>query len=287
LTQGTLFVVGTPIGNLGDITIRAQQTLQAVVAVAAEDTRRTRALLTAFGIRGKRLISLDAHASAGNLRAVLRQLQGGQSVALVTDSGMPSVSDPGARLVRAASDQGVTVAVVPGPSAVTAAIALSGLVQGPFLFIGFLPRRGQKRSSAIARIAATREPVVLLEAPRRAASTVSELAAEMPSRPACVCRELTKIHEEVRRGLLSELAQVERYRGEITIVLGPADNPSSQLPHFSEDGLDRCIRQRLDRGGATKTIAAELSAQLGIPRRELYARVQALRKRDEEGLPGG
>jgi 16S rRNA (cytidine1402-2'-O)-methyltransferase len=274
---GTLHIVGTPIGNLGDITLRAIQTLRAVDRVVAEDTRRTRVLLSHLGLRGKPMCSLDAHASERRLESVLGYLLRGQSVALLTDAGMPSVSDPGARVVRAAAERGLSIVVVPGPSAVTAAIALSGLVEGPFLFLGFLPRRGQKRRAALARICQTSEPVVLFEAPGRTAATLADLSRVVPERRAVICRELTKVHEEARRGCVAELAGAAPYRGEVTIVLGPAEPAATQADAARDSELARLIEERILAGSATRSIVGELARLVSLSRRELYARVQAAR----------
>jgi 16S rRNA (cytidine1402-2'-O)-methyltransferase len=281
--SGTLYVVGTPIGNLGDITLRALETLRAVSDVAAEDTRRTRALLTHFGISGKRLHAIDAHAGEREIQKVVLRLSEGHDVALVTDAGMPTVSDPGAALVRAATARNHRVLVLPGPSAVTAASALSGLVEASFWFAGFLPRRGQKRERAIERIAACPDPVVLFEAPNRLAETLVDLAAVQSARAASVSREISKLHEETLRGSLSELAARvagEDLRGEVTIVLGPAvSDPGEEL---DDAELDSRIEARLREGAPTKAIAAELAALSGRPRREIYARVEALRYKRRE-----
>jgi 16S rRNA (cytidine1402-2'-O)-methyltransferase len=280
---GTLYVVGTPIGNLGDITLRALETLRAVSDVAAEDTRRTRALLTHFGISGKRLHSIDAHAGERELEKVVLSLSEGHDVALVTDAGMPTVSDPGAALVRAATAQNHRVLVLPGPSAVTAASALSGLVDASFWFVGFLPRRGQKRESTIERIARFPDPVIVFEAPNRLAETLADLAAVQPARSASVSREISKLHEETLRGSLSELAARvagEDLRGEVTIVLGPAAADAGEKLDDAE--LDARIDARLREGTPTKAIAAELAVLSGRPRREIYARVEALRLKRRE-----
>jgi 16S rRNA (cytidine1402-2'-O)-methyltransferase len=274
---GTLHVVGTPIGNLGDITLRAVQTLRAVDRVAAEDTRRTRVLLSHLGLRSKPLCSLDAHATERKLETVVGYLLRGQSVALVTDAGMPSVSDPGARVVRAVAQRGLPIVVVPGPSAVTAAIALSGLVEGPFLFLGFLPRRGQKRHAALARICRTHEPVVLFEAPGRTAATLAELSRVVPERSAVICRELTKLHEEARRGCVAELTQGTPWRGEVTIVLGAAEPAAPQADATRDSELDRLIEERILAGSSSSSIVTELAPLFAQPRRQLYARVQAVR----------
>lgn len=274
---GVLFVVGTPIGNLGDITLRAIETLKAVDRIAAEDTRHTRLLLSHLGISGKPLESLNAHASPHKLERLLERLVNGQDVALVTDAGMPAVSDPGAELVAKATASGLEVRVVPGPSAATAAVALSGLVHGPFWFFGFLPRRAGRRSEALARIAATLEPVVLFDAPSRVGQTLAELAELTPARDASVCRELTKLHEHTLRGSLAELAGCrEAWRGEVTIVLGP------QAPR-AEPADDAAVEQRiadeLRAGRSPKQAAAVVAGWSGRSRRELYARAVAQRAR--------
>jgi 16S rRNA (cytidine1402-2'-O)-methyltransferase len=281
--EGTLYVVGTPIGNLGDITLRALETLRAVSDVAAEDTRRTRALLTHFGISGKRLHAIDAHATVREIEKLTLRLRDGHDVALVTDAGMPTVSDPGAALVRAAAAQNLRVLVLPGPSAVTAAAALSGLVEASFWFVGFLARRGAKRERLLERIAAFPDPVILFEAPNRVADTVTELAAILPDRPASISREISKLHEETLRGSLAELAAraaADGVRGEVTIVLGPS--PSGVSERLDDADLDARIEERLGRGVPTKAIAAELAALSGRPRREVYARVEAFRHRRRE-----
>lgn len=274
---GALVLVGTPIGNLGDITLRAIETLKAADGVAAEDTRRTRALLSHLGIGKKPLVCLDANASARALSAVLDRVAAGETIAFVTDAGMPSISDPGSELVRAAVARSLCVTVVPGPSAVATAIALSGLVDAAYFFAGFLPRQGSKRTAAIDRIASTAEPVVIFEAPGRTPSTLADLAQRMPERPAAVCRELTKLHEEALRGSLAELAaQSRELRGEVVIVLG-AMEVAVALP--TDDQIDARIRQELGAGASARDVADRLTAWSGRPRREVYARVIAISER--------
>jgi 16S rRNA (cytidine1402-2'-O)-methyltransferase len=275
---GTLYVVATPIGNLGDVTRRAVETLSAATRIAAEDTRRTRALLSHLGITGKPVVALDANASEGALRAVVDDLVRGETVALVTDAGTPSVSDPGTALVRAAVAADVRVVAIPGPSAVTAAVAVSGLVDGPFTFLGFLPRHGEKRREALRRIERATEPVVLFEAPGRTQATLEELAARMPERQACVARELTKIHEEARRGALLELSRAGiEPRGEVTLVIAGAD-PRQTESEGSAGDVDALIRERLAQGDSPRTVASDVSELTGAPRREVYSRVLALRR---------
>jgi 16S rRNA (cytidine1402-2'-O)-methyltransferase len=280
-SAGILYLVGTPIGNLGDLTQRAVDVLSQVSHVAAEDTRRSRALLTHLKLANKKLHRVDAHASDRQLARIVELLVEGESVALVTDAGMPAVSDPGALLVRRAASAGIAVRCLPGPSAVTAAVALSGLVTGAFWFAGFLPKQGGKRRRAIDRIVTCPDPVVLFEAPGRTAATLRELADRIPERDAVVCRELTKLHEQTLRGTVSELAlRSDAWRGEIVLVLGP---PSEDAVQEHEQplhpDLDARIAERLRQGAPTKTIAAELAEQSSLTRREAYARVQAVRDR--------
>lgn len=275
----TLFVVATPIGNLGDLTTRAADTLRSAALVLAEDTRRTRALLAHLGAGKKPVIRLDAHAEPRRIERLLDSLEGDTTAALVTDAGVPGVSDPGALVVRGAAARGMKVIPIPGPSALTAAVAVSGLVEGPFSFLGFLPRQGKKRRLALERLRATTEPLVLFEAPGRIAETLRELAELCPARPAVLCRELTKLHEETLRGTLSELAALEReWLGEVTLVLGAEERETSDVaedPTVTDDDIAR----RLAKGAHPRDLSAELAARLGIPRRLAYARVLGVRDR--------
>ncbi|MCA9592493.1 MAG: 16S rRNA (cytidine(1402)-2'-O)-methyltransferase [Myxococcales bacterium] len=270
--MATLFIVGTPIGNLSDVTLRAIETLKSVPRVYAEDTRRTRALLSHLGITKKTLVALDAHASTRAIEGALQLLLEGESAALVTDAGMPSVSDPGAALVREATARGIAVSVIPGPSAVTTAAALSGLVESSFWFVGFLPRRGGKRRELLERIAHCPDPVLLFEAPNRTAATLEDLAALCPERSAVVCRELTKLHEEARRGTVAELSKEPTWRGEITLVLGVGGDAPVRV---SETDIDARIDELLTSGSSAKDAARELARETGLSRRELYERVVA------------
>jgi 16S rRNA (cytidine1402-2'-O)-methyltransferase len=277
---GTLFLVGTPIGNLKDITLRAIETLKSVDFVAAEDTRRSRALLSHLQIEKKELVSLDQNASPRKLSAVVERIVAGENMAFVTDAGMPGVSDPGTALVREAVKTGTRVEVIPGPSAVTTAVALSGLVESAYQFLGFLPRQGTKRASAIAGIVNQVAPVVLFESPNRVARTLSDLAERMPDRSAAVCRELTKVHEEAVRGTLRELADTDReWRGEVCIVLGEGTPPNESE---SDEALERRIEECVLAGGSTRDIVAELSETSSLSRRELYQRVERVRDAGRE-----
>lgn len=281
MTQaGTLFVVATPIGNLKDVTVRAVETLRAVHHVAAEDTRRTRALLGHLGIQGKYLHSLHAHSVEADVERLAVLLQRGEDIALATDAGTPLVSDPGIALVRAAIQGGSRVVPVPGPSSVLAALVVSGLAtDGGFRFVGFLPRTGPGRRDAILNVSATPEPVVLFESPLRVAQTLRDLSEATPDRCACVARELTKIHEEATRGTLSELAADGReWRGEVAIVLG-AHRPEARQEQIDDSAIDARIHGELLRGVHAKAIAERVAAWSGRPRRELYARVVAMKRR--------
>ncbi len=275
---GTLFVVATPIGNLGDITLRAIETLRGAARVLAEDTRRTRALLSHLGISGKPIDRLDAHASEADIdRALARLVDHGEDIALVSDAGTPVVSDPGTALIRKAAGAGVRVVPIPGASAVMAAVSASGLVTGGFLFLGFLPRAGEERREAVARVRASEEAVVLFEAPFRMTALLEDLAEAMPAREAAVGRELTKVHEEFLRGTLKELAEEAKSRewlGELTVVLGPMEGGA---PEPEAVDLDARIDEELAKGRRPKEIAEAMAMATGRPRREIYARVLARR----------
>lgn len=269
---GTLYLVATPIGNLADITGRAVSTLREVTHVAAEDTRRTRGLLSHLGITGKELHTLDANASERAVAKIVELLRAGHAVAFVTDAGTPGVSDPGRALVNAAVAAQVPITSLPGASAVTTAVALSGLVAGPFLFLGFLPRQGSGRKEMLERVARETLPVVLFEAPHRMKQSLIDLADECPEREAAVCRELTKLHEEVLRGRLRSLAQNEReWLGEIVLVLGEA--AARPVLGSSDDDIRQRARGLVEGGAAVKAIANHLSEISGRSRREVYALV--------------
>jgi 16S rRNA (cytidine1402-2'-O)-methyltransferase len=274
----TLYVVATPIGNLSDLSQRAIETLRTVDRVLAEDTRRSRGLLSHLGISGKPVQRLDAHASPAELEAVARAIAAGESAALVTDAGAPGVSDPGAGLIRAALAAGVSIVPIPGPSAVTTAVSLAEFVSGPFAFLGFVPRQASKRNELIERLARAEEPVVLFESPERIAATLSELASRLPERRALLCRELTKLHEETLRGTLRELAALEReWLGEITFVVEGVreDELAARAP--SQQAIDQEIGERLAAGESTRDVADDMASRLGLPRRELYERALRLK----------
>jgi 16S rRNA (cytidine1402-2'-O)-methyltransferase len=268
---GALHLVASPIGNLSDISSRTAEVLAQADMVVAEDTRRARKLLTHLGVVGKTVWRFDAHASEAQVQSTIERLSAGHSVALLTDAGTPSVSDPGAALVRRCHELGIKVVPVPGPSAVTCAIAASGLVEGPFLFAGFLPRSGSKRGKWLDRIAHSEEPVVLFEAANRTEKTLAELCQRQPQRLLCVARELTKKFEHVElRSLQGWVDDLPELRGELTLVLGPGQAPAAAV---DSEGLDQLVRRELDSGASAKDIAEAHHRSLGLSKRELYQRV--------------
>jgi 16S rRNA (cytidine1402-2'-O)-methyltransferase len=265
---GTLFIVSTPIGNMGDFSFRAVETLRSVSAILAEDTRHTRHLLERYEIDTP-LVAHHEHHAAKTTPRLVERLVGGESLALVSDAGTPLLSDPGARLVRAAIDAGVHVSPVPGASALLAALVASGLEAERFTFFGFLARKGPERRSAIEEIVGLRHAAVLYEAPARVGATLAELAdAGAGGREAVVARELTKQYEELRRGTVAQLVayyQQTPPRGEVVIVI------AGMVPTgASEDQLRARASALRAEGRSARDIAAALSAELGAPRNLAY-----------------
>jgi 16S rRNA (cytidine1402-2'-O)-methyltransferase len=277
---GAVVLVATPIGNLGDLAPRAVAVLRSADVVCCEDTRRTRALLTAAGVPGgRRLLSLHAHNEATRLPQLLDAVAAGRTVAVVTDAGMPAVSDPGGRLAAAAAAAGLAVTVVPGPSAVLAALVVSGLPSDRFCVEGFLPRKGAERRRRLDALAHEERTAVVLEAPGRVAATLAELAAASPDRPVAVCRELTKVHEEVWRGTLAEAAAeygARAVKGEVVLVLGGAPGTGAGRAVADED-VSGAVAERLAAGDSTRAAAAAVAASLGVGRRRAYEAALAQR----------
>ncbi len=247
---GRLYLVGTPIGNLGDLTERARATLGSVDLVAAEDTRRTGKLLAHLGVKA-RMMSLFEGNERERTERLLDELRDGSEVALVSDAGMPSVSDPGFRLVRACAAEGIEVRVVPGPSAVTAALAISGLPTDRWAFEGFLPRRAGERRARLQELANDARTLVLFESPRRVVATLRDVLSELGDRRVAVARELTKLHEEVLRGRVSEVLEAlaeSEPRGEVVVVLegaGPGEPaPLEELVAEARELVANGMRKR-------------------------------------------
>jgi 16S rRNA (cytidine1402-2'-O)-methyltransferase len=224
MSNGKLIVVSTPIGNLADISERARLALETADLVACEDTRHSGRLMAHLGLK-RPLVSLHEHNEKQRLTGLLERLERGETIALISDAGTPLVSDPGFLLVRAAADAGLRVEAVPGPSAVLAALAISGLPPQPFTFLGFPPPKAGKRRTFLRRYAGLEHTLVLYESPHRLLASLADMREELGDRPAVVARELTKLHEEVLRGDLGEILEVltarERLKGEFTVVLGP------------------------------------------------------------------
>lgn len=268
MTPGILFLVATPIGNLEDITLRALRTLREVDLVAAEDTRHTRKLLTAHGIH-KPLVSYHEHNARTRGPKLVETILAGKSVALVTDAGTPSVADPGFDLVRLAFARGIQVTVIPGPSAVTAALIASALPVYPFLFLGFPPARPAARQAFLARYALVRETLVLFESPRRLGACLRDLRRIWGDRQVAVAREMTKLHEEIFRGTLDQAIQhwPGTTRGEVTLVVSGAAPDEGE----AEGSLLERVRECLEGDPRPlREIAAEIAEERGIGKRLVY-----------------
>lgn len=271
-----LYVVATPIGNLNDVTVRALDVLRAADVVACEDTRTTAKLLSRHGIRAA-TTPYHEHNAARATPKLLKHLDEGHVVALVSDAGTPLVSDPGTRLVRAALDADHPVFPVPGPSAPLAALVASGLPSNRFLFAGFLPPRTAARKKALAELAPIPATLVLFESPRRLAGSLADMAAVLGDRDVAVARELTKKFEEIRRGrlgaLAAETADSPAPKGEVTIVIGP---PLAAKP-VRAAVIDARLREQFDKGASVRDAASRVAAATGAARREVYARANKLK----------
>jgi 16S rRNA (cytidine1402-2'-O)-methyltransferase len=264
----TLAVCATPIGNLEDVTLRVLRELAEADVVLCEDTRRTQILLRRHGIRA-RLLSYHEHNEASRTAEVLPRLRAGEQVALVSDAGLPAISDPGARLVRAALDEGLQVTVLPGPSAVETALVASGLVGDRYQFLGYLPRGARALAGLWEELARWPHAAVAFDSPNRLPATLRSLAAAQPERPVAVCRELTKRFEEVLRGSAAEVAERLREppKGEITLVLGAVSRPAAP----DDEARATAAVRELVAAGLPRRRASELVGDLtGLPRRRLY-----------------
>ena len=277
-SAGRLVLAATPMGQTDDASPRLRAALAQADIVAAEDTRRTRALASALGVEiGGRVVSYYDHVEAARTPALVEEIRDGATVLVVTDAGMPSVSDPGYRLVAAAAAAGLTVTCLPGPSAVTTALAVSGLPVERFCFDGFAPRKPGARKRWLQTLLAEPRTVAFFESPHRLASTLDDAADVLGAdRRAAVCRELTKTYEEVRRGGLAELADwaADGVRGEITVVIEGATDVATDEP---EDLVDR-VGELVDEGMRLKDACAQVAEESGVSKRELYQAVLASRE---------
>ena len=273
---GTLYVVATPLGNLGDLSPRAADTLKRVAVVAAEDTRHSKPLLTHAGSKAE-LVSFHAHSSERALERILRILSEGRDVALITDAGTPAISDPGVVLVAAARERGIPIVTIPGPTAVAASLSVSGISGDRYLFLGFLSRKGSDRRRLLLTVAQCQWTVVIFEAPNRVTQLLADLAEACgPERQAVVSRELTKVFEETRAGTLQELS--EHYaeapvRGEVTVVVA-----GTGKPHVEDRPPDPGVRAKalLAEGLSRKDVAHRLAEETGISRNAAYRLVSEL-----------
>jgi len=264
-----LRLVGTPIGNLGDLTPRAVAALEEADVIGCEDTRRTGRLLAHAGVGHRRLVVVNEHTERDAAAQLVAAMRRGEAAALVSDAGMPGVSDPGHLVVRAALEAGFEIEVVPGPSAVLAALVASGLATDRFAFEGFVPRKGAERSRRLVEVAGERRTVVLFEAPHRLARTLAELVALTgPDRPVAIARELTKLHEEIWRTTLGEavaVAALGEPRGEHVVVLAGAP----PVP-VDDDAVREALLVELGAGASRRDAVAAVEASLGVPRNRVY-----------------
>jgi 16S rRNA (cytidine1402-2'-O)-methyltransferase len=271
-SSGVLYLVGTPIGNLDDLSPRAHRVLAGVDRIACEDTRHSGLLLQRLGIRARRLTSFHAHNQSGRIPQLLAALVGGEAVALISDAGLPGISDPGEELVAAARQAGLAVVCIPGPSAVTTALVSSGLPTGRFCFEGFLAAKPAARRQQLAELALEQRTIVLYESPHRLLALLEDLLSVLGDRPLQVARELTKRHEQqVGPTVSAALAHFRRTPplGECTLVLGGA--PAAEAPLWDEESLRQQLAALVASGLSNREAARELARSSGHPKRDLYA----------------
>jgi 16S rRNA (cytidine1402-2'-O)-methyltransferase len=276
MSMGTLYIVATPLGNLEDITLRAIRVLKEVSVIACEDTRRTVKILNRYEIRTPLFIFHEYNKARAGAN-ILRRLRDGESVALVSDAGTPAISDPGYELVREAIGAGVPIEVVPGPSALIAALVVSGLPTDHFTFEGFLPVRKEKRRKAMQALSAETRTMIFYESPQRIAAFLREAGEVFGERRACVVRELTKIHEEILRGTLPELREEMSLResilGEITVVIGGCQKTVAW-------SVEEIVKAALeDSSGSSRDLAREIAEGTGLSRKEVYAEILKQRQK--------
>ena len=280
---GRVVLVATPIGNLGDLSPRAVETLATADTIYCEDTRRTRGLLTHAGITGKRLLSLHEHNEMDRIPGLLDRVASGEVVAVVSDAGMPGISDPGSRLVVAAIANETTVDAIPGPNAALTALVLSGLPMDRFCFEGFLPRKGVERQRRLSAFAGEARTIVLYESPSRVGATLADLKGACGGRRELViARELTKVHQEIWRGTLDR--RMEDFgdhnpRGEVVIVLGGAEKPAEA----DDEQLAAALGRRMDAGDSLRDCATAVASELSVSRRRAYEMALELRRETGNG----
>jgi 16S rRNA (cytidine1402-2'-O)-methyltransferase len=285
VSTGRLVLVGTPIGNLDDVSVRTVKSLAEADVIYCEDTRRARKLLSALGVPAPRLVRLDQHNERDLAPEVAAAVERGSRAVLITDAGMPTVSDPGSAVVREVASRGLNVEAVPGPSAVTLALALSGLDATEYRFVGFPPRKGRVREEFMTRMSSEPATIVMYEAPNRVTRTVEDLAQRGPSdRPLVLARELTKLHEQVWRGDLGSAVQwlasaEDPPRGEWVVILGPTPTQTARV-----EPSDEQIAAALERTGITGRQAInQVAGELGVPKRRVYSLAVAAKKGDGHG----
>ncbi|HEY9897951.1 MAG TPA: 16S rRNA (cytidine(1402)-2'-O)-methyltransferase [Pantanalinema sp.] len=280
VTTGTLYVCGTPIGNLSDVSVRMLDTLRDADVIAAEDTRQVAKLLTRFAITTQTL-SYHEHNEAGQAPRLVARLKAGQNVALVSDAGMPGISDPGEAVIQAAIREGIPVVPIPGPVAAVAGLVVSGLPTARWVFEGFLPREGKQRRRMLRTLVAEPRTLVFYEGPHRLLDTLTDMAEAFgPARPVAVARELTKAFEEVVRGTLeSAIAHFSAHapRGEITLVVGGC--PDEEQPHAAPD-MDSRLLALLGQGMSKQDASKQIAKELGVPKRDAYQRALSLSAND-------
>ncbi len=267
--SGALVIVATPIGNLGDLTPRALEILQSADVVYCEDTRRTRTLYSAHGLKVAHLVALHEHNEMSQIGEIIERITRGETVALVSDAGTPGISDPGSRVVATVVEAGLTVTTTPGVSAVIAALGISGLPTDRFVMEGFVPRKGSDRAAWLDAWDSEQRTIVFYESPKRIAATMNELAGRWPDRHVAIVRELTKLHEEVLRGTAGELSTSlanSELQGEITVVMAGAPAPAPVSEAVVLDAIDDALAD----GATVRDVATQVSAALGVPHRFVY-----------------
>lgn len=270
MNKGTLYIVATPIGNLGDITFRAVETLKNVDVIVAEDTRHTLKLLNNLGIKN-RLISFFEHSPKKKTDEIINLLEEGKDVALVSDAGMPIISDPGASLTEACANKNIPMTCVPGACAAVSAVAVSGISAGKFIFEGFLPKDKSERKEAIINLMKNSYTTIVYESPHAIKQTLADMAKIDKNRRVTICKELTKIHEEVIRGTLEKLAQdfslMEEIRGEFVIVI---DACIPEIKELTDEDILTALKERLDSGMMPKSAIREVSVILNVSKNRVY-----------------